>query len=114
MSEVFCVLYSRFNAAYVYEEREDCWQYTDLQNATRFATHGEAQHRKSRLEREGGPSPTVLKIHTPRTFFPKSEPFRASAGTRLQMFFPVASACEPGMLPSCPQAGDCGNRKEGR
>lgn len=64
MSEVFYVLYSRFNAAYVYEEREDCWQYTDLQNATRFATLREAQHRKKQQEREGFPSLTVLKIRS--------------------------------------------------
>ena len=59
---MFYVLYCKFNGYYVYEERESCWQYTDQDSATRFDSLEEAAKVKTKLEADGFPPLTILKM----------------------------------------------------
>ena len=43
---IYYVLYCKFSGHYVCEEREDCWQYTVQDSATRFDSLEEAAGQK--------------------------------------------------------------------
>ena len=59
---IYYILYCEFNRSYAYEEREDCWQYTDQDSATRFDSLEEAAKVKTKLEADGFPPLTILKM----------------------------------------------------
>ena len=58
----YYILYCKFSGHYVYEEREDCWQYTVQDSATRFDSLEEAAEVKTELETKGFPALTIFKI----------------------------------------------------
>ena len=58
----YYILYCKFSGHYVYEEREDCWQYTAQDSATRFDSLEEAAEVKTELETEGFPPLTIFKM----------------------------------------------------
>ena len=59
---IYYILYCKFNRSYACEEREDCWQYTDQDSATRFDSLEEAAEVKTELETKGFPALTIFKI----------------------------------------------------
>ena len=59
---IYYVLYCKSSGHYVYEEREDCWQYTVQDSATLFDSLEEAAEVKTELETEGFPPLTIFKI----------------------------------------------------
>ena len=59
---IYYILYCKFSGHYVCEEREDCWQYTDQDSATRFDSLEEAAKVKTKLEADGFPPLTILKM----------------------------------------------------
>ena len=59
---IYYILYCEFNRSYAYEEREDCWQYTDQDSATQFDSLEEAAKVKTKLEADGFPPLTILKM----------------------------------------------------
>ena len=62
MTKIYYILYCASANAYVYEERENCWQYTGQDTATKFESKEEAQKIKTKLETEGFPPLTVFKM----------------------------------------------------
>ena len=62
MTKVFYVLYCTAVDAYVYEEREDCWQYSNQEFATAFESAEEAKNVKAELEAAGFPPLTIFKM----------------------------------------------------
>ena len=62
MTKVFYVLYCTTAEAYVYEEREDCWQFSSQEFATEFESEEEAKNVKAELEAAGFPSLTIFKM----------------------------------------------------
>ena len=58
----YYILYCKFSGHYVYEEREDCWQYTAQDSATRFDSLEGAAEVKTELETKGFPPLTILKM----------------------------------------------------
>ena len=58
----YYILYCKSSGHYVYEEREDCWQYTVQDSATRFDSLEEAAKVKIELEAKGFPPLTILKM----------------------------------------------------
>ena len=59
---MFYVLYCKFNGYYVYEEREDCWQYSNQEFATAFESAEEAKNVKAELEAAGFPPLTIFRM----------------------------------------------------
>ena len=62
MTKVFYILYYASIDAYVYEEREDCWQYSSQEFATAFESAEEAKNVKAELEAAGFPPLTIFKM----------------------------------------------------
>ena len=62
MIRVYYILYCAFTESYVYEERENCWQFTVQDSATEFESVKEARKAKKRLEAEGFPQLTIFKM----------------------------------------------------
>ena len=62
MTEIYYILYCASANAYVYEERENCWQYTGQDTATKFESKEEAQKIKTDLEASGFPQLTIFKM----------------------------------------------------
>ena len=61
----YYILYCKFSGHYVYEEQENCWQYTDQDLATEFKSEDEAKKVKTELEAAGFPQLTIFKMkHT--------------------------------------------------
>ena len=58
----YYILYCAFTESYVYEERENCWQFTGQDTATKFKSKEEAQKIKTELEAEGFPQLTIFKM----------------------------------------------------
>ena len=58
----YYILYCEFTGSYVYQEREDCWQYSNQDFATKFDSLDEAEQIKTKLETEGFPPLTVFKM----------------------------------------------------
>ena len=58
----YYILYCAFTESYVYEERENCWQYTDQDLATEFKSEEEAKKVKTELEAAGFPQLTIFKM----------------------------------------------------
>lgn len=64
MTEIYYILYCSFNDSYVFEERADCLQYTDMDTAERFETLQDARRFKRRCIAEGFPPLQIQKIKT--------------------------------------------------
>ena len=62
MSRVYFILYCEFTGSYAYQERADCWEYTNVDCATEFESEEEARKAKKRLEAEGFPPLTIFKM----------------------------------------------------
>ncbi len=62
MTKVFYVLYCTAVDAYVYEEREDCWQYSSQDFATELESEEESKNVKAGLEAAGFPPLTIFKM----------------------------------------------------
>lgn len=62
MTNIYYILYCAFTNAYVYEERENCWQYTGQDTATKFKSEDEARKAQKRLEADGFPQLTIFKM----------------------------------------------------
>ena len=62
MTTIYYILYCAFTNAYVYEERENCWQYTGQDTAAKFESKEEAQKIKTELEAEGFPQLTIFMM----------------------------------------------------
>ena len=71
MTEVFYILYCESADAYVYEERQDCWQYTGQDFALRFPNLREVKKARKKLETEGFPPLTIFKMKQTTTIIKK-------------------------------------------
>ena len=58
----YYILYCELNGRYVYEERENCWQYTAQESAVRFDSLEDAAKVKTELETAGFPRLTILRM----------------------------------------------------
>ena len=58
----YYILYCAFTESYVYEERKNCWQYTDQDLAIEFKSEEEAKKVKTELEAAGFPQLTIFKM----------------------------------------------------
>ena len=58
----YYILYCAFTKSYVYEERENCWQFTGQDTATEFKSEDEAKKVKTELEAAGFPQLTIFKM----------------------------------------------------
>ena len=58
----YYILYCEFTGGYVYQEREDCWQYTNQDLATKFDSLEEADQIRTKLQTKGFPPLIIYKM----------------------------------------------------
>ena len=58
----YYILYCAFTESYVYEEREDYWQFTGQDTAEQFDSLEDARKAKKQLEASGFPQLTIFKM----------------------------------------------------
>jgi len=71
MIRVYYILYCAFTESYVYEERENCWQFTGQETAEQFDSLESTRKAKKRLEADGFPQLTIFKMKQTNTVIKK-------------------------------------------